>query len=130
MAAPEVSDQISPSVLLDSRSTTDYLLKLFTFPAQVRSTSSALKCYALRLGPGEEIKSSLQEFVKHHDLQAAFILTCVGSVQKAKIRLAHATATNTNEVRILPFAWCTCIVDLVCSLSHRSIMYAEVCSVD
>ena len=58
---------------------------------------STLKCYALRLGPGEEIKSCLLEFVKLHNLQAAFILTCAGSVQKAKIRLANATATDTNN---------------------------------
>ena len=59
---------------------------------------STLKCYALRLGPGEEIKSCLLEFVKLHNLQAAFILTCAGSVQKAKIRLANATATDTNNI--------------------------------
>ena len=72
------------------------------FPLQPRSTPSTLKCFALRLGPGEEIKSRLQEFVKRHDLQAAFVLSCVGSVERAKIRLAHATAINsTNEVSIL-----------------------------
>ena len=71
------------------------------FPLQPRSTPSTLKCFALRLGPGEEIKSRLQEFVKRHDLQAAFVLSCVGSVERAKIRLAHATAINsTNEVSI------------------------------
>ena len=65
---------------------------------QVACVPSSLKCYALRLSPGEEIKSRLLAFVKFHNLQAAFILTCVGSVQKAKIRLANATATNTNDV--------------------------------
>ena len=72
---------------------------LFIILAQIPCIPSTLKCYALRLGPEQEVKSTLLEFVKLHNLQSAFILTCVGSVQRAKIRLANATATNTmNDV--------------------------------
>lgn len=56
-------------------------------------------CYTVRLGPGEEIKTRLLEFITIHHLKAAFILSCVGSVQKAKLRLAQATATDRNHVR-------------------------------
>nr|XP_033795654.1 bifunctional protein GlmU-like [Geotrypetes seraphini] len=59
---------------------------------------SALSVYALRLGPGEEIVTSLFKFVEDKKLKAPFIITCVGSVTKATLRLAHATAQNTNEV--------------------------------
>lgn len=65
---------------------------------QVSCVPSTLKCYAFRLGPGDEIKDCLLEFVRRQGLKAAFVLTCVGSVEKAKIRLANATATNTNNV--------------------------------
>ncbi|XP_054474928.1 bifunctional protein GlmU-like isoform X2 [Anoplopoma fimbria] len=41
---------------------------------------------------------SLQAFVEERRLRAPFIITCVGSVTKATLRLANATATNTNEV--------------------------------
>ncbi|XP_028653353.2 bifunctional protein GlmU-like [Erpetoichthys calabaricus] len=59
---------------------------------------SALSVYALRLGPGEEILSCLVRFVEQKKLKAPFVITCVGSVTKATLRLANATALNTNEV--------------------------------
>ncbi|RVE56094.1 hypothetical protein OJAV_G00232730 [Oryzias javanicus] len=59
---------------------------------------SNLQVYAVRLRPGQEILGSLQAFVEERRLQAPFIMTCVGSVTKATLRLANASATNTNEV--------------------------------
>lgn len=59
---------------------------------------SPLRVYALRVLPGEELLSSLVGFVKDKKLQAPFIISCVGSVTKATLRLANATAANTNEV--------------------------------
>eukprot|EP00941_MAST-03F_sp_MAST-3F-sp1_P003190 g3190.t1 len=60
--------------------------------------SSLLKAYAVRFGPGDEVYSKLGEFVRRRKLKAAFIMTCVGSIQAAKIRLAHATAQNKNFI--------------------------------
>uniref|UniRef100_UPI00398E86F4 bifunctional protein GlmU-like isoform X1 n=1 Tax=Pristiophorus japonicus TaxID=55135 RepID=UPI00398E86F4 len=59
---------------------------------------SSLSAYALRLSPGEEIVTSLITFVKDKKLKAPFIITCVGSVTKATLRLANAIASNTNEI--------------------------------
>ncbi|XP_029281533.1 uncharacterized protein LOC115003760 [Cottoperca gobio] len=59
---------------------------------------SSLQVHAVRFGPGEELLESLQTFVEEKRLRAPFIITCVGSVTKATLRLANATATNTNEV--------------------------------
>ncbi|XP_060947395.1 bifunctional protein GlmU-like [Limanda limanda] len=59
---------------------------------------SALRVHAVRLGPGQELLASLQAFVQERRLRAPFIITCVGSVTTATLRLANATATNTNEV--------------------------------
>uniref|UniRef100_A0A3P9IFF2 PPC domain-containing protein n=1 Tax=Oryzias latipes TaxID=8090 RepID=A0A3P9IFF2_ORYLA len=59
---------------------------------------SNLHVYAVRFCPGQEILGSLQAFVEERRLQAPFIMTCVGSVTKATLRLANASATNTNEV--------------------------------
>ncbi|KAF5894171.1 bifunctional protein GlmU-like, partial [Clarias magur] len=58
---------------------------------------SSLSVFALRLGPGQELLSALQAFVKEKQLKAPFIITCVGSVTKATLRLANATADNTNQ---------------------------------
>ncbi|KAG7460631.1 hypothetical protein MATL_G00200780 [Megalops atlanticus] len=62
------------------------------------SEPSTLTVHALRLGPGEELLSSLVAFVEERKLKAPFIITCVGSVIKATLRLANATADNTNQV--------------------------------
>lgn len=59
---------------------------------------SPLTVYALRLGPGEEILTSLIKFVEDKKLKAPFIITCVGSVTQATLRLANATVSNTNEI--------------------------------
>lgn len=59
---------------------------------------SSLSAYALRLGPGEEIVTSLFKFVQEKELRAPFVITCVGSVTKATLRLANADAVNRNEV--------------------------------
>eukprot|EP00118_Oscarella_pearsei_P007934 m.39874 g.39874 ORF g.39874 m.39874 type:complete len:154 (+) comp32857_c0_seq2:25-486(+) len=79
------------------------------------SGPSPLQCYVIRLKPGEDIVSSLQQFVAEKKLNAAFILTCVGSVSCAKIRLASATAEARNEV--IDVEGCHEIVSLVGTLN-------------
>ena len=60
---------------------------------------SGLTCYALRLKPGEELYSSLLTFKKENNLQAAFVMTCCGSVTKATLRLARRGFSEPNNVR-------------------------------
>ena len=59
---------------------------------------STLSCYALRLKPGEEIMECLLQYVKDNNLKAPFLLSCVGSVTKATLRMANASRDTTNEV--------------------------------
>ncbi|XP_056437789.1 bifunctional protein GlmU-like [Gadus chalcogrammus] len=59
---------------------------------------SGLRVHAVRFGPGQELLGGLQAFVEERGLRAPFVLTCVGSVTKATLRLANASAENTNEV--------------------------------
>ena len=61
---------------------------------------SALSCYPLRLGPGDEIKSALLDFVKRNNLKAPFVLTCCGSVKMATLRYAELD-DNTQKVSLL-----------------------------
>lgn len=51
-----------------------------------------MKAYALRLHPNQDLLLELENFVKIHQLKAACILTCVGSLKKAVLRFA-----NRNE---------------------------------
>ncbi|XP_059145980.1 bifunctional protein GlmU-like [Physella acuta] len=50
--------------------------------------SGPLQCYPLRLHPGQEITGTLLEFVRANNLTSAFVLSCVGSVTKAQLRMA------------------------------------------
>lgn len=47
-----------------------------------------MKIHALRLLPGSDLKQSLLALAKEQELKAAFILTCLGSLEEAAIRMA------------------------------------------
>ena len=53
-----------------------------------------MKTYALRLMPGKDLKRELMAFAAAQGLQAGFILTCVGSLRRAALRLANQPHTN------------------------------------
>jgi predicted DNA-binding protein with PD1-like motif len=59
--------------------------------------------HALRLLPGSDLKKSLLLLAKEKDLKAAFILTCVGSLEEAAIRMAGAGEVKqfTDKLEIL-----------------------------
>lgn len=73
-------------------------------------TIQSMKTYAFRLSPGQDLKKELDAFARREKLQAGFVITCVGSVQQAKIRLANQ---QTPLVRVEKFE----IVSLVGTLS-------------
>lgn len=54
------------------------------------SMASPLETYVIRLIPGDDIAAKLQQFVSSHGLEAAFIITCVGSVTNARLRMANS----------------------------------------
>jgi hypothetical protein len=50
--------------------------------------SRKVSIYALRLTPGRDLRVELERFVKERNIDAAYIVTAVGSLQAAKIRFA------------------------------------------
>ena len=54
-----------------------------------------MKTYALRLHSGSDLKAELIKFTNSHNLQAGLILTCVGSLKQATLRLA-----DDNRIRV------------------------------
>ena len=50
---------------------------------------SALKTYALRLRPGDDLRQQLITFVQAHHILAGTMLTCVGSLTVVTLRLAN-----------------------------------------
>lgn len=54
----------------------------------MKSTTQTV--YAFRLVSGMDLKKELLSIAEQHHLKAAYIITCVGSLQKAHLRMAGA----------------------------------------
>ncbi|HJQ35908.1 MAG TPA: PPC domain-containing DNA-binding protein [Thermoanaerobaculia bacterium] len=52
------------------------------------------RAYALRLKPGDDLRLKLVELARQHDLRAAYVVTCVGSLRRAAIRFADQQNTT------------------------------------
>jgi predicted DNA-binding protein with PD1-like motif len=61
------------------------------------ATSGTTNVFALRLHPHHDLKRELQAFAQQHKLQAAFVLTCVGSLQTMTLRLANQTTATVFD---------------------------------
>lgn len=48
-----------------------------------------MKIHVLRLISNQDLKLSIEKYIKENQIQAGIILTCVGSLKKATIRLAE-----------------------------------------
>ena len=55
--------------------------------------------HVLRLCPGEDVKACLLRYIKAHNLNAVAVVTCVGSLQRATLRLANADRDNPNQIK-------------------------------
>jgi uncharacterized protein len=53
-----------------------------------------MRTYALRLKPGQDLRRELETFVAARQLRAGLVLTCVGSLTQAGLRLANARETS------------------------------------
>ena len=56
-----------------------------------------MEVFTIRLMPGEDLQDSLKTFIAEKKLTNAFIITCVGSLTKANIRMANANFTKLYE---------------------------------
>lgn len=59
--------------------------------------SGRLRTYALRLRPGQDLRRELERFAKEQKLQAGLVLTAVGSLTKAALRLADQSEATQFE---------------------------------
>jgi uncharacterized protein len=73
-----------------------------------------MKTFALRLKPGQDLKNALVAFAKTEGLHAGIVLTCVGSLQKAAMRMAGLDKIQTWEEKLE-------IVSLVGTLSAEGV---------
>lgn len=60
--------------------------------------TSQIIAHALRLTPGKDLYQEIKTYIQAHNIEAGFIMTCVGSLQQTNIRLANADAfMKSNE---------------------------------
>ncbi|KAJ1455023.1 hypothetical protein M885DRAFT_582652 [Pelagophyceae sp. CCMP2097] len=55
--------------------------------------------HALRLRPGDELKSGIERFCEERGLNSAVIVSCVGSLEGCILRLANADREHPNEIK-------------------------------
>jgi predicted DNA-binding protein with PD1-like motif len=72
------------------------VLIFFTGMAQKNELSSSAQFFTIRLKPHDDLKDELILFAKKHNLKAACIVTCVGSLEQFHLRYAHQ---DKGEIR-------------------------------
>lgn len=55
-----------------------------------------MKFYTFRITPGNDLKGELEAFVKTNHIQAGCIVTCVGGLNQATLRMAGALPTKQD----------------------------------
>ncbi len=58
-----------------------------------------MRTFALRLRPNHDLKQELVAFAMRESLQAGFVLTCVGSLRRAALRLADRSETTVYDAK-------------------------------
>jgi predicted DNA-binding protein with PD1-like motif len=53
-----------------------------------------MKTFTVRLKPGQDLRDELEALVKTHHIEAGIVLTCVGSLSRATLRLADENLTK------------------------------------
>lgn len=57
-----------------------------------------MKLHTFRLKPGKDLKIALEEFARKNHIRAGFIVTCVGGLEQATLRMAGAQP-NKQDIR-------------------------------
>lgn len=61
------------------------------------ASTDRTRAYVLRLKPGQDLRLELERFAKANNIQAGFIITCVGSLRKAALRLADKSEATSFD---------------------------------
>lgn len=82
-------------------------------------TGSNMKVHCVRLVQGDDLKLSLQAFVKDNQIKAGFIISCVGSVSRVTLRFA-TQQNGDHEVNTLSSSYMTSYLYLWRRLESQS----------
>lgn len=56
-----------------------------------------MKPHALRLHPGDDLKRSIETYLRENKIASGAMLTCVGSLQQATLRMANTKTARRLE---------------------------------
>ena len=56
-----------------------------------------MRTYAFRLHSGQDLRGEIDKFAKQKDIKAGVIVTCVGNLKKAVLRMANAKVVKTFD---------------------------------
>lgn len=56
-----------------------------------------MRVHALRLRPGQDLRQQLTAFIEQHQIRAGAVVTCVGSLTQATLRLANQEGPTVYE---------------------------------
>lgn len=59
------------------------------------SSTSDIRVHVLRLNPHDDLRVALEDYTRTHHLRAGFIMTAVGSLESAQLRLADQKESTT-----------------------------------
>lgn len=62
-----------------------------------------MKIHAFRIKPGGDLKVELEKFVKANNIEAGFVVTCVGGVNRAVLRSADIEPGKPSKQDVLTF---------------------------
>jgi uncharacterized protein len=58
---------------------------------------AAMKTFAIRLKPEQDLRKELETFTQEKDIKAGFIVTAIGSLKQASIRFANQNRATTLQ---------------------------------
>jgi hypothetical protein len=58
-----------------------------------------MKIHTFRIRPGNDLKAAIEQYVRAHNIQAGFIVTCVAGLSQATLRMAGAVP-DKQDIRI------------------------------
>jgi len=56
-----------------------------------------MKTHVFRLKPNQDLRTSIDDYARENNIKAGAILTCVGSLKHATIRMANASALDKSN---------------------------------
>lgn len=66
-----------------------FLIFVSCHPSTAPVPDASIRIHPIRLHPGEDLRAEIEAYVAAHDIEAGYIITCVGSLTEYHLRYAN-----------------------------------------